>query len=292
MNKVKILLNRQEAIGDVLMTTPILKQLFLDYNGNCEIDFFVKSTSKEVVENNPYVNQIYTRLPSNDDLKNYDRYINLDLVYEKNPKVHAIDAYGLETFGHTDFDHSLEFYTTATDKLQADLIANSVNTKYIVIHVRKWYGESRNLSEVFWQKFVQHILTNSNLSIIQIGLVGEPVFFGNDRIINKLGKLTISELKEVIENSQCYVGTDSGPAHIASSTKIPMVVLYTSVRQEYRQPLRHFNKFLGIAADIECYGCQEHLPPCTPFICKRGDMECVNRFDPTLVAEKVIEMIS
>ena len=289
MSKAKIIINRQSASGDVLMTSPIVKKMYQDYDGDCEIDFWVMPQCSDMVKNNPYIHRIITRLPSESDYKNYDRGVNLDLVYERSPRIHAVDAYAMEAFGNTDFDRSLELFTTDQDRLLAREFRERVSNNYITLHMRRWPWPSRNMPEVFWKSVIEHILANSDVTIVQIGMPGEPSFTGNSRIINALGHFTVHEVKEIIAGSRCYLGSDSGPAHIASTTTTPMVVLYTSVKEEYRRPLRDPAKFIPIAADIDCYGCHADNPaPCTTFICRRGDIECVNRFDAVGVADQVL----
>ena len=49
--KPKIFLIRQLALGDVLLVTPILKQIYVGHAGNCEID--VQTMKPEAFVNNP-----------------------------------------------------------------------------------------------------------------------------------------------------------------------------------------------------------------------------------------------
>jgi len=54
--KPKILLIRQLALGDVLLITPILKQIYVDHSGDCEID--VLTMKPDAFINNPYITEI------------------------------------------------------------------------------------------------------------------------------------------------------------------------------------------------------------------------------------------
>jgi hypothetical protein len=41
---------------------------------------------------------------------------------------------------------------------------------------------------------------------------------------------------------------------------------------------------------IECQGCRATLPvPVVSDFCKRGDIECINRFDPVEIATNIIK---
>jgi heptosyltransferase III len=284
-----ILINRQAAGGDVLMTTPIVRKLFQDYRGNCNIDYYVNPECKSYIETNPYIRQVYYGLPGEQAKAEYDRVIDLDLVYERSPEMHAIDAYAMAAIGHCDFDRGVDLFTDDEEKNLATEFKKTIGNEYIVLHMRRFAWPSRNMPESFWAKVVQGILENTNLTIMQVGSLNEPAFIGDPRLIDARGFYTIPELKEAIEHSFMYIGSDSGPAHVASATSTDMMVLYTSVKEQYRRPLRQHGKFIPIAADIECYGCHAKNPaPCTTFICSRGDVECVNRFDPQELVDQVV----
>ena len=290
--KPNILINRHAAGGDVLMTSPIVRKIYQDRKGECNIDFYVHPECKVYIENNPYIRNIYTGLPSPETIAKYDIYINLDLVYEKNPQMHAIDAYAMYAIGHTDFDRAVEMHTTTEQQQQAQQFRQDIGD-YVVIHQRRFAWPSRNIPEKIWAGVVRELLSQTDLKIVQVGSTNEPAFTGNDRLIDARGQFSIPLLKEVVANGKLYLGSDSGPAHVASATETDMIVLYTSVREEFRRPLRTKGRFVPVATDLDCYGCHGKNPaPCTSFICHRGDIECVNRFDPEQIAQQAIKLIN
>ena len=169
---------------------------------------------------------------------------------------------------------------------------SSIGNDYVILHQRKFAWPSRNIPEKIWAGVVKELLAKTHHHIVQVGAAGEPAFSGDPRLIDVRGELSIPQLKEVIGNADLYLGVDSGPAHVASATLTDMIVLYTSVRGEYRQPLRNSGRFVPVAAEIDCYGCHAKNPvPCTTFICHRKDIECVNRFDPTKIAQAALDLL-
>lgn len=291
MNTKTILINRTEAVGDVIMTTPIIRKLWKDHNGDCRINYHTHHYYSHVLKNNPYLNAIVERRPTEEEIKNCDLYIDLDLAYEKQPHIHAINALALHVFGHDDFDKTVDLFTVPKDKLIAEKFSRLVSKNYIVVHGRQWTGPNRNIPFEFWETCIEYIAANSDVDILFIGLYND-VFVNTMRSIDIRNRYSIQELKEIIANSKCYLGTDSGPAHVASSTDVPMVILYTNVKADYRYPLRANSKFQGIASDIECYGCQANYPaPFTFWACARGDLDCVNRFDPIRVANNTLDFL-
>jgi ADP-heptose:LPS heptosyltransferase len=58
-NKTKILIIRFSSIGDIVLTTPIVRCLNQQFE-NCEIHFLTKKRFMELVSHNPYIHHIHT----------------------------------------------------------------------------------------------------------------------------------------------------------------------------------------------------------------------------------------
>jgi ADP-heptose:LPS heptosyltransferase len=271
----KILVIRQLALGDVLLATPIIEQLYKDYQGNCAID--VLTLKPEVFTNNPYVHKTYTPQTYQEINFLYDKTINLDLAYEKQPLLHITDAYALYAFGSPEKlqNKRIQLFSSPQDKLKANWIAQAqIQSDYAIIHMRQDTWPSRNLSEQTWKSIVDLLLQETQLKIVQIGSEREFAFDHDPRLINMLGKVNIHELKELIAGSKLFLGIDSGTLHIAATTDCPIICMFTSAHHTLRMPLgrKSTTKFTAIAPKIECYGCQAHFPPpITGVICHKGD---------------------
>lgn len=294
-HKPKILVIRQLALGDVLLTTPIIKQLYFDYDGDCEID--VLTMKPEAFINNPFVFNIYTPDSFLDSKKIYQKTINLDLVYEWHPNLHILEAYAKYSHGTIDKikDKQIGIFPTLNDKFKIKkLIEDVIKGNYLTIHMRKDTWPSRNLSEDFWKSIVEGLLETTEYNIVQVGSDHEIAFNQNPRVFNLLGQLSLQELKVLFENSKCYIGIDSGTLHVAASTEVPIVSAFTSAHHQFRQPLgrREDSVFIPVTPDIDCYGCQSRMdPPITGVICTKGDPyspPCRNLISKTIFIKAVI----
>ena len=288
----RILINRRAALGDILMATPIIRKLYNDRQGKCFIDFSVNPEYEELVSHNPYIKNKITVPYSTINLHNYDIVINLDLVYEKNPKLHPIDAYSFFACGQILDDKETEFYTSDKHKLDAEKFSDLVGNNYIIFHLRNAYGISRNLPLNFWHKLLDQLVNNVAQKIIFIGSMQDNFFQGHPHLIDARGQFDLSTLKEIVAKSKLFVGTDSGPMHIAATTKTDIIAMFTSVKSTYRCPIRKHGNFYPIETKIDCYGCQENfLPPVTSIHCMRNDYECVNRFDAYTIASQIKKIL-
>lgn len=284
--KSRILINRQHAGGDVLLAEPIVRKLYEIRNGDCIIDFCTAPNNVQCIEHSPFINKVV----NNFNFFDYDTIINLDNSYEKFPSIHPIDVYENYAFGaRMGISKTPKIYTNEKDSDVANFLKNKFGP-YCVLHMRNSNSEldSRNIDPSVWKTLVELIINTTSMKVVVVGSSSD-IFFHDpqDRIIDIRGSVNIRQLKEVIENSLGFVGSDSLPAHVANSTNRPSIVLYTSAKIETRMP-DISTKFIPIKADIECYGCREHnTPPVYNSSCYRKDVECTRRFDPETIFEQI-----
>jgi ADP-heptose:LPS heptosyltransferase len=90
--------------------------------------------------------------------------------------------------------------------------------------------------------------------------------------------LGLDELRSLIGCAQLFIGGDSGPAHIAATTTVPMVVLYGPTTPGVWGPWRS----PALATEIVDAGA---LPcrPCDQHRCEPGDFRCLRWITPDAV---------
>ena len=288
---------RQLAMGDVLLATPIVRQLYKDYGGNCHIDLL--TLKPEIFANNPYIRRVFTPESFSEAKGPYTRVINLDLAYENMPHVHIVDAYALTSHGAADKieNKRLELFSSDADRAGAKSAqTKDIGGDYVVIHMRKDTWPSRNLPDATWKKILDILLESTDFKIVQVGSSHEIAFNYHPRLLNMLGKFNVHELREIIASAQCYVGVDSGTLHIAACTDTPIVAMFSSAHHRLREPLERppHARFIPIQPAVDCYGCQEHYPPpITGVICHRGDPyspPCKDAFDVENIRQSLIDL--
>ena len=286
----KILLIRHGALGDVIWTTPIARQIWRDHGGDCLID--VLTLKPEVFQGSPWVNMALTPETFDNRQKLYDKTINLDLAYEKYPSMHLLAAYAKFSHGSIQGISALEpelFETRHDQAAVQQRIDTEIDGQFLVLHMRRDTWPSRNLSISKWRAIVDELLSTTNLKIVQVGSPNEICFDHDPRLINLMGQLSLQQLKVLIAKSRVYLGIDSGTLHVAACTETPIDALFTSCHHTYREPLgRDKTHFYPIPADIECYGCQSRMPPpVTGVICARGDVACIESFVPEKISRAI-----
>lgn len=74
--------------------------------------------------------------------------------------------------------------------------------------------------------------------------------------VDLLNKTSVLELATIIGRSRVVVGMDSGPIHVAGTTKTPIVCGFTNVTPEHRIPIRKEGAFIPVVSDLPCSHCQ------------------------------------
>ena len=293
--KPSILFIRHAAMGDVLLTTPILRQLYVDYQGNCEID--VITFFPEVFENNPWIRKVY--LPENfkPGQIGYEKVINLDLAYERFPAMHIIDAYERVAFGIARHVQNKQpaLFPTLNDNLHVNELFKPLrDRRLVVIHIRQGNWPSRNVPIELWRGVIEQLLLLTDVTVVQVGAKSDLALeMQNDRLVNFLGLFSLQQLSLAIDRSNVFLGIDSGTLHIAACGKTKIVSLFSSAHPDFRKPFRDGDKhsFIPILPEVTCYGCQARFqPPITGVVCDHGNPfspPCRDKFS----IDKIVEAI-
>jgi lipopolysaccharide heptosyltransferase II len=99
-----------------------------------------------------------------------------------------------------------------------------------------------------------------------------------DRILD-CGEFTLDEVRALVEQAALYIGGDSGPMHIASTSAVPIVGLYGPTLPVRSAPWRSA-EWPTEAAEVTGLPCR----PCDQRTCVPGDFRCLTWLKPEDVA--------
>lgn len=94
-----------------------------------------------------------------------------------------------------------------------------------------------------------------------------------------VGEFSLPELRALLERAALYIGGDSGPLHVASTTSVPVVGLYGPTPPVRSQPWRP-SSFINEAAEAGPLPCR----PCDQRRCEPGDFRCLTGISAAAVA--------
>ena len=306
---LKILVVRFSSIGDIVLTTPVVRMLKNQLN--TEVHFLTKAPFVSLLKNNPYVDSIFQIDKSINevisDLKkeNYDYVIDLHsnlrtqilklklgvtaksfnkLNWEKFfltnfktnilPDVHIVDRY-LDTvkfLGITNDNKGLDFFLSDADKV--DLAEFQKDYIAFVIggqHATKILPTAKIIS----------ICNKLNKAVLLIG--GPNDIERGDEIskassaINTCGDYSLLQSAFLIKNSAYVISHDTGMMHIAAAFKKKIYSVWGNTIPEFGMYpyLSDENSKLIEVKDLSCR-------PCSKIgydKCPKGHFKCMHEID-------------
>ena len=94
------------------------------------------------------------------------------------------------------------------------------------------------------------------------------------------GEFSLPELRALVDRAALYIGGDSGPMHVAATSKVPIVGLYGPTLPARSAPWRA-PELIAEAVEIADLPCR----PCDQRTCAPGDFRCLGWVTPQQVIE-------
>lgn len=278
----RVLIRRTGAQGDVLMLTPALKAFKAKHP---HVHVTVSTACAAVLARNPDVDAVLECSPNP---KEYERFFDLDMAYEKEPLTHPVTAYAralelvpLDAIG------GLKVYPDPSARAIAAELLPKEGPLLAVIHPgsipgwvgREWRGP--------WPD-VLVALRKMGFKTARVGNDQTPPIPCDVDFVN----WPFSRLTGIMERAGLFVGVDSMPFHVAQAVEIPAVGIFGCVEPSLRivSP-----RAVGVtAANVGCLGCHHWLPgPRTVTNhCVRGKELCMERLTPERIMEGVLRALA
>ncbi len=100
------------------------------------------------------------------------------------------------------------------------------------------------------------------------------------RQVLSCGEFSLDELRALLDRASLYIGGDSGPLHVAATTRVPIVGLYGPTLPVRSAPWRD-ERFATESVDAGELPCR----PCAQRVCEPGDFRCLTSIDARRVFE-------
>lgn len=267
-----ITVRRSGARGDVLLATSILPALKEKHG---EVYFSTRPENASLLAGHPVLAGIIGPQEVKGDL------IDLDDVYEREPKMHIVSAYAKAA--RVDEAETVQPFLHGV---------KSVPGVYdVIIHpTTSW--PSRTLPLIFWQRLAW-FCEDKKLRAAVVRSRNEPKLSGG---LDEYVDLSFKAIAGLVTSSRVFIGADSLPLHLAATTQTPIVGLFTVALPKYRHPWKRDERlFRGILANVACVGCLHREAPPVRFAACRLDDElknqCVRAFDPAFVFAEAMEFL-
>lgn len=258
-NSIKFLIIRFSSIGDIVLTTPVIRCLRKKYP-DAVIHYLTKEKFAGILQSNPYLDKV---LLLKDDFKkitrrleqaNYDHIIdlhhNLRTLRIKNairdipfhsfhklnikkwiytnfkmnmmPHKHIVDRYmaTVEKLGVVNDGLGLDYFIPENQQIKKDDIPFSHLQGYVVIVI----GAAHNTKKLPVEK-LQELVEKIKYPVILVG--GKEDFLNGEKIAepdavkvyNACGKFSLNESADIVRNAKLVISHDTGMMHIAAAFK-------------------------------------------------------------------------
>ena len=270
---MRILVRRIGALGDVILTTPIIRRLREENPG---ADIGVQTAYPDVFKNSPH--RLVMAHPVNPPYAwtlegGVDRLFDLDLAYEVKPHKHIVQAYMMSVFGDNGEPEQLqqEIFFRPTLKF------NSAK-RVIALHAAKAGWRNRTLPERTWLSVIEKLRGLGGYEVVLVG-TGKDALPKSKCAVYLTGD--IAAQTAFISRCAAFIGSDSALIHAAGATDVPIVGVFTSALADTRLPWRkgipQHRCVPVLPRDMPCFGCLTRRPaPVTTEFCERGDTACVD----------------
>jgi heptosyltransferase-2 len=321
----KFLIIRFSSIGDIVLTTPVIRCLKKQVP-DAEVHFLVKNSFRSVVEYNPYIDKLQVLAHSWELMiellktENYDYIIDLHhnlktlrikkalkkksfSFYKLNiqkyfytalkikllPKVHIVDRYmkTVESFGVKNDGAGLDYFIGPHEVTKNDIPA-SHSAGYIACVIGAAHGTKRWPVHK-WKEFCNKM----NHPVILLGGKedknnGDEIAEADPvKIYNACGKFHINESADLVRKAKVVVTNDTGLMHIAAAFRRPIISLWGNTIPSFGMtPYYGDSPVSDVIMQTNKLWCR----PCSKIgfkKCPLGHFKCMEKIDADDVINKV-----
>lgn len=323
---MKILIIRFSSIGDIVLTTPVIR--CLKKQTGAEIHFLTKKSFSTILISNPYVDKVFAIDKNINEVKNelraekYDYCIDLhnnlrslqvkaflgvkSFTFNKInfhkwlivntkldflPKNHIVDRY-LDTVKKLDVENDfqgLDYFIPEKDKVKiSDSHWEIKPLQYIAFVI----GAAHSTKRLPNEKIIE-ICKKINYPILLLGGKDETdkgnhiATMSGNHVKNTCGQYNLNQSASLVEQSQLVISHDTGLMHIAATFQKKIISIWGNTIPEFGMN-PYYEKGVNNNFSIEVKGLS--CRPCSKIgfaNCPKKHFKCMNEIN----AEQIIEII-
>jgi ADP-heptose:LPS heptosyltransferase len=291
----KILIIRFSSIGDIVLTSPIVR--CVKEQLNAEVHYVTKTSFSSILRKNPHVDKVYsiekeiTEIISELKAEKYDFVVDLHnnlrstrlkralkisssafpklnrqkLLYTKlkldvMPDIHIVDRYfkTVEKLGVKNDGKGLDFFIDEEDHITPSDFG--INEKFIAFSIGAQFATKR--------------LPNHKICEIISAIKGQVVLLGGDtdstnadyisttcsNAVNLVGKLSLNQSASLVQQAVTIIAHDTGLMHIAAAFQKNIVSIWGNTTPKlgmYPYLPGHPEKFCVHQVELKCRPCSK-----------------------------------
>ncbi len=271
--KTKILVIRFSSIGDIVLTSPVMRCLKEQLEGAIEIHYITKKGYATLLEHNPFVDKVYSidkkvsevsaalkkekynyvidlhknlrsaRVKAvvsgkkfSFDKLNVEKWMAVNLKSKSLPDIHIVQRYldTVKNLGVVNDDKGLDFFIAPDQKIEKSSLPPAFQNGYIAFAI----GGQHATKCLPVDKMIE-ICKKVELPIVLLGGNEDQrvAKFIEDKldqkIINGCGKYSIHESASIVSQADAVITHDTGMMHIAAAFKRKIVSIWGNTIPEF-----------------------------------------------------------
>ena len=267
----KILIIRFSSIGDIVLTTPVVRALKRD--AQTEVHFITKKKFADVLIHNPNIDKVYTfekeiteilaqlksenydylidlhknlrsarlknalNIPSRTFNKlNVEKWLRVVLKFDILPKVHIVERYfeAVKFLNLTYDGFGLDYFITDEDRKAVDRLPDSHKTGYIAFVI----GGAHYTKQIPEEQLIK-LVNDSPMPVVLLGSKADSEKAGiilkstGEKAFDATGKYSLNESAAIIEKAEKVITSDTGLMHIAAAFGKEIVSVWGNTIPEF-----------------------------------------------------------
>ena len=264
--KVKYLIIRFSSIGDIVLTTPVIRGLKQQVEG-AEIHFLTKKKYEGILQHNPYIDKVYAydhnmpeliqhlkqedyhyvidlhrnirsamvksrikALPFSFNKINWQKWLMVNAKINKLPDIHIVDRYldTLKLFDVHNDRKGLDYFLSENDIVSSDALPEDFRKGYIAFAIGGQHYTKKLPAEL-----IMRLLQLIDYPVVLLGgkddiPVAEHILqhSGTKRIVNACNQYSLNQSAFLLKQSRLVITHDTGLMHIAAAFKKTVISLW------------------------------------------------------------------
>jgi len=328
---MKFLIIRFSSIGDIVLTTPVIRCL-KEQVKDATVHFLTKKNYCGLIETNPYVDKVIVlneswelmiHLLQNEDYDciidlhhnlrtwkvkhalhgvksfsfnklNIQKWLLTALKINRLPAIHIVDRYleAVKSFGVVNDGKGLDYFIPQKDCIKENDIPLSHSFGYIGIVI----GAALNTKKLPVYK-LKELCSKINFPIILLGgkedkIMGDEIAATDEiKIYNSCGKFNLNESADLVRKANLIITHDTGLMHIAAAFKKKIISVWGNTVPEFGMDAYYENDQVS---DYKFQVTGLSCRPCSKIgyqKCPKKHFKCMLLQDVEMMASKTIELV-
>lgn len=266
VHKVKILVIRFSSIGDIVLTTPVVRCLKEQLEGDVSIHYLTKKQFGSIVQHNPNIEKVYSITKSTDEIigelknerydyiidlhknlrskrvikklkvlsftfdkLNYQKWLFTSFKINKLPDIHIVDRYfeAVKILNVENDQKGLDFFIPNHDKVAITELPLTHQNGYIAIAI----GAQHVTKRLPTDKIIS-ICQQINGPIVLLGgksdreTGSQIVSETSNLVLNTCGNYSLNQSASLVKQSQQLITHDTGLMHIGAALRVQIISVW------------------------------------------------------------------